>query len=193
MEQNRDNNNLKWDQRFRTEECVLGNDPSAYLSDNIELIKKLAPGKRALDIACGEGRNSIFLAKQGFEVVGLDISEAGLEKARAWMARESVRIDLRTVDLERYHITDRFDLIINFNFLLRGLIPEAIAALAPGGVLVFDTLMDSPYVPCPHKKEYMLEPGELLAIFRTFKGEILLPEERPYDQMPTAKLIFRKG
>ncbi len=193
MVHDRDNSNLKWDQRFRTEECVLGNDPSAYLSDNIELIKKLAPGKRALDIACGEGRNSIYLAKQGFEVVGLDISKAGLEKARDWMARESLRIDLRTVDLQNYHITEKYDLIINFNFLLRDLIPEAVAALEPGGVLVFDTLMDSPYVPCPHKKEHLLAPGELLAIFSTFKGEILLPEERPYDQMPTAKLIFRKG
>lgn len=192
MEENGDNSNLKWDQRFRTEECVLGNDPSAYLADNIEVIKRLVPGKRALDIACGEGRNSVYLAKQGFRVVGLDISDAGLEKARAWMARESVTIDLRRVDLERCHLTGTFDLIINFNFLLRDLIPQEVAALAPGGVLVFDTLMDSPYVPCPHKKEYLLEPGELLAIFRTFKGEILLPEERPYDQMPTAKLIFRK-
>jgi SAM-dependent methyltransferase len=187
-----DKGNLKWDQRFREEKCVLGNDPSAYLADNIELIKKLVPGKRALDIACGEGRNSIYLAKQGFEVVGLDISGAGLDKARAWMAKESVTIDLRLVDLENYHLTETFDLIINFNFLLRGLIPEAVAALAPGGVMVFDTLMDSPYVPCPHKKEYLLEPGELLTIFRKFAGEILLPEERPYDQMPTAKLIFRK-
>lgn len=188
-----DNKNLKWDQRFRHEECVLGSDPSAFLADNIEQIKRLAPGKRALDIACGEGRNSIYLAKQGFEVVGLDISQAGLEKARAWMEKESVKIDLRLVDLEGYHITERYDLIINFNFLLRELIPEAVAALAPGGVMMFDTLVDSPFVCCPHKKEYLLKPGEIVLIFRKFKGEILQSEERLHDEMPTAKLIFRKG
>ncbi len=191
MERDRDNN-LKWDQRFRQEACVLGSDPSAYLADNIELVKQLVPGKRALDIACGEGRNSIYLAKQGFKVVGLDISRAGLDKARVWMEKESLTIDLRQVNLERYVFTERFDLIINFNFLLRDLIPEAVAALEPGGVMVFDTLVDSPFVPCPHKKEYLLQPGEIMTIFRTFKGEIFLPQERLHDDMPTAKLIFRK-
>lgn len=184
---------LKWDERFREEACVLGTEPSAYLADNIELIKSLVPGRSALDIACGEGRNSIFLAGQGFRVVGLDISEAGLEKARRWMEREGLSIDLRRANLERFDFTGQYDLIINFNFLLRDLIPKSVAALATGGVMVFDTLLDSPYVPTTHKKEHLLQPGELVRIFQGFAGEILLPEERLHDSMPTARLIFRKG
>lgn len=185
--------NLKWDERFREEACVLGTEPSRYLADNMELIKSLVPGMRALDIACGEGRNSIYLAGLGFRVVGLDISEAGLEKAHAWMEREGLMIDFRRVNLEEYDFGEQYDLIINFNFLLRDLIPKTVAALAPGGIIVFDTLLDSPYVPTTHKKEHLLEPGELLRIFRGFPGEILLPEERLYDQMPTARLIFHKA
>lgn len=185
--------NLKWDKRFREEACVLGTEPSRYLADNMEFIKVMVPGMRALDIACGEGRNSIYLASQGFRVVGLDISEVGLEKAHAWMEREGLRIDFRRVNLEEYDFTEQYDLIINFNFLLRDLIPKAVDALSPGGVIVFDTLLDSPYVPTIHKKEHLLRPGELLGIFRQFPGEILLPEERLHDEMPTARLIFLKA
>jgi tellurite methyltransferase len=186
------NDNLKWDARFRNEECVLGTEPSKYLVDNIDRIKTLVPGKKALDIACGEGRNSIFLSRHGFDVTGLDISEAGLQKASDWMKREGLNIDFRLVDLEFYDFPGQYDLIINFNFLLRDLIPKALAALSPKGVFVFDTLVDSPYVPTTHKKEYLLQPGEHIRIFNGFAGAILLPEERLHDEMPTAKLIFRK-
>jgi tellurite methyltransferase len=188
----RRNDNLKWDARFRNETCVLGTEPSRYLVDHFDLIKNLVPGNRAVDIACGEGRNSIFLSRHGFDVTGLDISEAGLQKARAWMEREGLHIEFRLVDLERYDLAGQYDLIINFNFLLRDLIPKAVSALAPKGVLVFDTLVDSPFVPHTHKKEYLLEPGEHIRIFSGFSGTIFHPEERLRDDMPTAKLIFRK-
>lgn len=186
------NGNLKWDARFRNEECVLGTEPSKYLMDNIERIKDLVPGKKALDIACGEGRNSIFLSRHGFDVTGLDISEAGLRKASDWMKREGLNIDFRLADLEYYDFSGRYDLIINFNFLLRDLIPKALATLSPKGIFVFDTLVDSPYVPTTHKKEYLLQPGEHIRIFNGFAGTIIHPEERLRDEMPTAKLIFRK-
>jgi len=185
--------NLKWDRRFRERECVLGTGPSPYLADNIALIKSLVPDFRALDIACGEGRNSIFLAREGFRVTGIDISSVGLEKARKWMEREGLKIDFRQADLRHYVFSEQYDLIINCNFLLRDLIPKSVAALAPKGVLVFDTLLDSPHVPTTHNKDHLLQPGELVRIFSAFSGEILLPEELPYDPMPTARLIFRKG
>jgi 2-polyprenyl-3-methyl-5-hydroxy-6-metoxy-1,4-benzoquinol methylase len=158
----------------------------------MSIITSLVPGRRALDIACGEGRNSIYLAKRGFQVVGMDISEAGLEKGRKWMKREGVQIDFRLVNLETFEFTEQYDLIINCNFLLRNLIPKSVAALSPGGIIVFDTLLDSPYVPTTHKKEFLLQPGELVRIFQEFPGEILAPEERLHDQMPMAKLIFVK-
>ncbi|HOP39943.1 MAG TPA: class I SAM-dependent methyltransferase [Geobacteraceae bacterium] len=187
-----EDNLLKWDARFRSEECVLGTSPSPFLVDNMALITSLVPGRKALDIACGEGRNCIFLAKQGFHVIGLDISEAGLEKGRQWMKRERVLVDFRPANLEIYEFSDRYDLILNCNFLLRDLIPKSVHALSPGGLLLFDTLLDSPFVPTAHKKDYLLQPGELVKIFREFTGDILISEERPHEQMPTAKLIFRR-
>jgi tellurite methyltransferase len=187
-----DDSLLKWDTKFRNEACVLGTNPSRFLVDNIELISSHVPGTNALDIACGEGRNSIYLAKRGFHVVGLDISEAGLDKGRQWMEREGVKIDFRLANLEQVEFTEQYDLILNCNFLLRDLIPKSVEALSPGGVLVFDTLLDSPFVPTTHKKEFLLQPGELVKIFERFPGEILAQEERLHDEMPTAKLLFRK-
>jgi tellurite methyltransferase len=183
----------KWDERYKGEEFALGTDPSPYLAENIDLIKLLAPGKKALDIACGEGRNSIFLAREGFEVTGLDISKAGLEKALKWMERENLSIDFRIQDLEGYEFTETYDLIINFNFLLRDLIPKSVGALRAGGVIVFDTIMDSPYVPTTHNKELLLRPGELSSIFSTFPGKLFLAEERLHDRNPTARLIFQRA
>lgn len=192
MHSDNDNNRTKWDERFRSEEFALGTDPSPYLAENIDFIKSLVPGRKALDIACGEGRNSIFLAREGFDVTGVDISEVGLEKARKWMKREGLQIDFRVADLEEYEFTDTYDLIINFNFLLRDLILKSVAALRPKGVIVFDTILDSPFVPTTHKKEFLLQPGELHAIFSAFPGKIFFPEERLHDRNPTAKLIFQK-
>lgn len=183
---------MKWDARFKSEDCVLGTNPSQYLEDNIDLIMSLVSGRKALDIACGEGRNSIFLAKRGFQVLGLDISSAGLEKGRQWMEREGVQVDFRQTNLEQYEFSERYDLILNCNFLLRDLIPKSVEALSPGGIILFDTLLDSPFVPTTHNKEYLLQPGELVRIFQNFPGEILAPEENLHDRMPTAKLIFRK-
>ncbi len=185
-------NHGNWDERFRGEEFTLGTDPSPYLAENIEFVKSLVPGRKALDIACGEGRNSIFLAREGFDVTGIDISEAGLEKASKWMNRERLHIDFRLRDLEKYELTETYDLVINFNFLLRDLIIKEVAALRPEGVIVFDSILDSPFVPTSHRKEYLLRPGELYSIFSAFPGRIYYPEERLHDRNPTAKLIFQK-
>jgi 2-polyprenyl-3-methyl-5-hydroxy-6-metoxy-1,4-benzoquinol methylase len=188
-----DNAHSKWDERYKNEEFVLGTNPSPFLETNMEFIKSLTPGSKAFDIACGEGRNSIFLAKQGFTVTGVDISETGLLKAGKWMEREHLKIDFRIANLEEYGFTETYDLIINFNFLLRDLIPKAVAALNPKGVLVIDTLLNSPFVPTTHKKEFLLRPDELYSMLSGFPGTIFCHEERLHDQVPTAKLIFQKS
>ncbi len=187
-----ENDRAKWDERYGGERFFLGPRPSRFLEENIDLVVSLCPGRKALDIACGEGRNSIFLARHGFAVTGLDISAAGIAKARARMAEEGVTADFRVVDLEGYVFTETYDLIINFNFLLRDLIPKGVAALSPGGVFVFDTIMDSPALVGHHTKRFLLQPGELRRLFEPLPGTILQYEELPLEENPTAKLIFQK-
>lgn len=184
---------LKWNQRFSSEESYLGDRPSPFLVKEIELIKGLVPGTTALDMACGEGRNSIFLALQGFRVTALDISDVGIAKGKKRAEEIGVPIDFRQVDLDGYRITEKFDLIINFNFLLRALIPEEVKALTPGGLLVFDTILESPQLLASHNPAYLLRHKELGRIFKGFDGEILHDEEIFQGEMPTARLIFRNS
>ncbi|HEY6872737.1 MAG TPA: methyltransferase domain-containing protein [Geobacteraceae bacterium] len=184
---------LKWDRRYGGPGFFIGPHPSPFLMDNMTLIESLVPGKNALDIACGEGRNSILLARRGFAVTGLDISAEGLAKAARWAAAEGLDIAFLRADLEVYEFSGQWDLIINFNFLQRDLIPKMVAALAPGGVIVFDTILDTPSLVGHHNKAFLLRPGELAALFARFPGTIIHSGECPDGPMPAARLIFRKS
>lgn len=183
----------KWNRRFGSEDTYLGVHPSPFLSQEIERILMLAPGKRALDIACGEGRNSVFLAQHGFRVTALDISDVGLGKAARRAEAARVVVDFQQVDLDDYHFTEQFDLIVNFNFLLRELIPEAVRSLSPSGLLMVDTIMESPELLASHNPAYLLRQGELQKICEGFEGELLFCEELPEGDMPTARVLFWKA
>ena len=170
---------IKWNLRFGSQDSYLGERPSPLLSREIYRIQQLAPGKRALDVACGEGRNSIFLAQRGFQVTALDISEVGLGKAKKRAEAEGLVIDFQAADLDEYHFSEQFDLIINFNFLLRNLIPMELQALSPGGLLIIDTIMESPQLLATHKNPaYFLRSGELLQVFHGCDGEILVGSQQ---------------
>jgi len=182
----------KWNARYAGSGFYLGPDASSFLAENIGLINDLVPGRKALDIACGEGRNSIFLARAGFSVTGLDISAEGIAKAEKWAAAERLAITFCCMDLEHCRFAGTYDLIINFNFLLRDLIPQMVAALNPGGLIVFDTILDTPSLEGSHNREFLLRTGELRGIFSRYPGKILHDEELPSGPMPTSRLIYRK-
>jgi 2-polyprenyl-3-methyl-5-hydroxy-6-metoxy-1,4-benzoquinol methylase len=184
---------LKWNARYESEDSFLGDHPSPFLTREIDRIKALVPGSKALDIACGEGRNSVFLAQHGFHVTGLDIADRGLEKGKNRAHALGLAVEFRRVDLDDYTIQEAFDLILNFNFLLRELIPSEVAALNPGGVLLFDTILASEQLLQLHKPSYLLQPGELSRLFEAFDGEILFSEECVSEEMPTARILFRKN
>ncbi|MDD2897130.1 MAG: methyltransferase domain-containing protein [Desulfuromonadaceae bacterium] len=179
--------------RFESRESYLGERPSPFLAREILRIKDITPGLGALDIACGEGRNSIFLAQHGFRVVGLDISDAGLAKGVQRAQSAGVTVDFRRVDLDTYAINGTYDLILNFNFLVRDLIPTEIASLNPGGILLLDTIMASDQMLPARNPSYLLQPGELARLFDLYDGEVLILEEVIDADMPTARIMFRKN
>lgn len=130
----------RWDRLFSTENYVYGKEPSAFLREHLDLV----PKGRALDIAMGEGRNAVFLAKRGFVVEGVDYSDVALRKA-ARLAREN-RVAIQTInaDLTRYSIPKRtYELIVNIHFHEASLIPKIREGLKPGGVVVYEMFMES--------------------------------------------------
>ncbi|HUY86323.1 MAG TPA: class I SAM-dependent methyltransferase [Acidimicrobiales bacterium] len=82
-------NSQDWDTRYSAKELIWTSTPNQFLVSEIE---GLAP-TTALDLACGEGRNAIWLAEKGWKVTGVDFSQVGLEKAKTWSKQRNVDID----------------------------------------------------------------------------------------------------
>lgn len=183
---------LKWNSRYESEAFFLGQNPSPFLVREMGRIMELLPGRRALDIASGEGRNSIFLAHSGFTVTGVDISEVGIAKGVERASREGVKVEFIRADLDHFDLKGIFDLVLNFNFLQRELIPVEVSLLSPGGLLLFDTLRHDPALHANKNPAFYLMPGELPRLFAPYNGDILFHEEISEGEMPTARLMFRK-
>ena len=159
----------RWEKRFGRKEFALGKEPNPFLKKHIHLL----PKGRALDVATGEGRNAVFLAQNGFEVDAVDISEKGLKKARKLAREKEVKINTFLVDLDRYQIEkERYDLIANFYFLKRRLIPRIKKGLKKGGKVIFETyLLEHRTLGTggPKQAKYFLKSNEPLRLFRNFR------------------------
>jgi SAM-dependent methyltransferase len=117
----------------------------------------------ALDLACGLGSNAMFLARRGYEVIGVDASLVGLCHARAALAGTGLPVQLVAADLDDFVLPrERFALAIVFRFLNRSLLPGIKRALKPGGLLIYQTFnVNQLHVAPAMRREYLLEPGEL--------------------------------
>ena len=159
----------RWDKRFRKKEFALGKEPNPFLKKHIHLL----PKGKILDMAAGEGRNAVFLAQNGFEVDAVDISEKGLKKARKLAREKGVKINTFLVDLDQHPIgKERYDLIVNFYFLRRRLIPRIKKGLKKGGKVIFETyLLEHRKLGTggPKQAKYFLKPNELLGLFKDFR------------------------
>ncbi len=158
----------RWNTRFEGKEFAFGKEPNPFLKKYIHLL----PKGRALDIASGEGRNAVFLAQHGFDVDAVDISEKGLKKSIKLAREKGVKINTFLVDLDRYQIEkEKYDLIANFYFLRRSLIPKIKKGLKKGGRVIFETYTLEQRDLCtggPKQARYFLRPNELLRLFKNF-------------------------
>jgi 2-polyprenyl-3-methyl-5-hydroxy-6-metoxy-1,4-benzoquinol methylase len=102
-----DNPRQTWDARFAGDEYIFGTAPNAFLAAQRP---RLAAGQRALSVADGEGRNSVWLARQGLAVSAFDIAPRGVAKARALAERAGVAVDYHVASVEDWPWTpEAFD------------------------------------------------------------------------------------
>ena len=131
----------------------------------IQLIKdyaSLATGKQALDIACGMGRHSKYLASLGFEVDALDISSVAIEQLQNLAHINAIEVDFDSYTLEK----EKYDLIVCTYFLERRLFPQMIEALKPNGIILMETFLhDEGNERVPSNPAFRLNEGELEAYF----------------------------
>ena len=130
----------RWEERFSVDEYLFGERPNAYLASKAAL---LASGSRALAIADGEGRNSVWLAKQGLRVDAFDFSPMAVAKAERLAARHGVRVGFNVSDTSAWNWAQpTYDLVaaIFIQFASpaeRGrLFPLIKQTLKPGGLLI---------------------------------------------------------
>jgi tellurite methyltransferase len=141
----------EWNQRYRTRDDI--DDQPAQLL--IDAVRGVVPG-RALDLACGAGRNAVWLARNGWEVVAID----GSEEAIRILHEHEPAVEAHVRDLETgapLPFEDQsFELVLILYYLHRPLFAEAKRVLRPGGLLVTAARM---------KGRFAANPGELGAFF----------------------------
>ena len=125
-----------WDERYAASDLVWSAEPNMLLPP---IADTLSVGT-ALDLACGEGRNAIWLARQGWQVTAVDFSQVGIDKGRR-IARDDANIEWVVADVTAYQPATTFDLVIVFYLHLAPpalalAMQHAIAAVSPGGTLL---------------------------------------------------------
>jgi SAM-dependent methyltransferase len=127
-----------WDKRYAAVENLWATRPNRFL---VAEVSELPPG-RALDLACGEGQNAIWLASLGWEVTGVDYSEVAIAKANARAKRDGVTVEFTSADLVEHEPEHAaYDLVLVLYLHIpstqRGAVhAKASAALAPGGTFL---------------------------------------------------------
>lgn len=126
-----------WDRRYEGEELLWRADPNRFL---VEATADLEPGT-AVDVACGEGRNAIWLAERGWQATGVDFSPVALAKAGRLAESRGVHVEWVEADIRKWSAPKSFDLAAVFYVQLpaaerRSVYRAAADAVAPGGHLL---------------------------------------------------------
>ena len=165
----------KWDQCYAGGAYEPRTYPSPFL---VERLPELPRG-RALDLACGAGRNALCLAEAGYEVEAMDISEVAIERARAGARERGLEVDWRVDDLDGFEPPPgRFDLITVIRYTNREMMERLPGALTEGGILLVEHHFRTPAsVGGPTTREFRLAPNELIDIFHG-RLRVLFYDER---------------
>ena len=126
----------RWNEKYSTDdEFEFPADPIPELARRIDTL----PTGRALDVATGTGRNARFLAAAGYEVDAVDVSDEALDRAARAADREGVEVNWIRADIGDFEFeADAYDVITVSFFAVLDRLPDLLAALAPGGVLVYE-------------------------------------------------------
>lgn len=202
---------LEWSQEFfqelRAAGVLLNNAVSKRLWEPAALLKRfvktmmplqaIKPGF-GLDIACGSGRDMVYLAMHGWTMMGMDYSAQALKRAQQLAACNRVSIQTHECDLEATAdpflplARQQFDLIVVARYLHRPLLPILRRLLAPGGILIYQTFMQgAEQLGSPRNPNYLLKPQELATLFADM--QILMDKvEILEDGRPVSAFIARR-
>ena len=184
-----------WDQAFKQALVECGNhsvqlwQANPLLTEIIDLLEAKISARNALDLACGAGRDSVYLAQRGWQVTAIDYKANALERCNRLAKSTQVEITTLLRDLENQPqpLADlSTDLVLVMRYLHRPLFPAIDALIKSGGGIIYSTFMvGSEHFGSPRNPAYLLKPGELAKQFSGY--EILVDEHRQLaDGRPVA-------
>lgn len=174
-----DEDRIRWNRRYREGAYRERRYPNPYLEAHLEAV----PRGRALDLACGSGRNSIYLAEQGFDVTGIDVSDVALTQAEQFAADAGVQVHWRQQNLLNHPELggQTYELVVMFRFVAEALLLQLPALVAPGGYLMVEEHLRWPEereLTGPRSDRFRVAPGALQVVFEDTGLEPVVIEER---------------
>jgi 2-polyprenyl-3-methyl-5-hydroxy-6-metoxy-1,4-benzoquinol methylase len=175
-----------WDARYRQAEWVWSLAPNRFVAEELAL----RPPGRAVDLACGEGRNALWLAQRGWRVTAVDFSEAALDKGRKRAAEGAVEVEWVAADLTGFTPEPGWYDLALIAYLhvpehdLRTVLRRAAAALASGGLLLVvghDVTNLADGVGGPQDPQILYTPETLAASLGSLRVERAERVRRPVD------------
>jgi SAM-dependent methyltransferase len=176
---------------------AVTNAPSAWVVDHADLVAVgAARGAGILDLACGGGRHGRLFQAQGHRVCYLDRDLSGVEDLRGAAGSELIQADLEAGG--PFPLVGRsFGAVIVVNYLWRAILPDILACVAPGGVLLYETFMEgNEAFGRPRNPDFLLRAGELRDLAEAHGFTVVdFHEGRVEDPKPAMKqhLAARQG
>jgi SAM-dependent methyltransferase len=182
----------RWNRKYAAGEGPAHFRPKPFLMEQDDLLA----GDQALDVACGFGGNALYLAERGYQVDAVDVSDVALAQARAEAGRRGLQEAIAFVqaDLDQWPVPPaRYDLIVVFYYLNRGLMPRLARGLRPGGLL-FQANHNQRFLTVrpDFDPDYLLAVGELRQMALDAGLEVVYYADGTADRDANARLIARR-
>jgi tellurite methyltransferase len=194
-----------YDDKYGAEESYWGKQPSSIARI---LFQRFLPeeDQKLLDVGCGEGRDSIFFARNGYLVTGFDISAEGVKKSLAWADELRLSIDFFQADINEYRLQDYYDVVFSsgaLHYIPQGL-REAVLSnykrfTTPGGLHAHTVPIHKPFLakdPQADDLEQTWCSGEILTYYHDWKVEFfaeqILDDIKSEYKFPVNRLIARE-
>ncbi len=179
-----------YEKKYQSEDYYWGHKPSRMVYEVMKCMPCDRP-LRLLDVGCGEGKNAIFFARNGYIVTAIDISEAGLKKGRQLAEKCGVSVNFVCADLLKLRLETSFDIIFCSGVL--HYVPEELRETIindykmhtnDGGFHAMNVFVEKPFIPSardPEKEKQNWRSGELMTCYHDWV--ILDCEETIFDCM----------
>lgn len=178
-----------YDEKYRADEYYWGKQPSSMCYKVLQLLTPERSPK-LLDVGCGEGRNTIFFARNGYQVTAFDLSIEGVKKTREWADRLNLSVEVFQADLIQFRLQDHYDILFStgtLQYIPKELRKDIISNYKdfshPGAIHVFTVPVYKPFIsrdPDDDDMEHDWLTGEIFTHYHDWKIEFCAEEILDY-------------